>query len=81
MLTILFNQAGPTDGARFTGTYVAAKPAKPVPPRQRIALRGSCSRTACGVIALATGEPPDQPEGRQRGEEEEELVLLFALMG
>lgn len=80
MLTIPWNQPGQPLPLLTIG-YVAAKPAKPVPPRQRIALRGSCSRTACGVIALATGEPPDQPEGRQRGEEEEELVLLFALMG
>ena len=79
MLTILFNQPGQSLPL-LTGVYNVARPIKPTAQRQRIALRGTPTRMASGTIALGLGEPPDQPEGRQR-EEEEELVMLFAMMG
>jgi len=77
VLTILFNQPGPTP--RFTGTYNVIKPAKLAPPRQRISLRGSAARMGYGVSTLGLAEPT---EGIYADEgEEEELVLLMALMG
>ena len=77
MLTIVFNQPGPAV-TRFTGTYVAAKPAKLVPPRQRIGLRGSMARMACGVSTLTLGPPPVGIYADE-AEDEEIAVLLFAM--
>ena len=76
-LLLLLNQPGPAP--RFTGTYVAARPAKPVPPRQRIALRSSVARTACGIVALGLAEPPVEAYHYADGEDEEIAILFFAL--
>ena len=48
------------------------------PRAQRVSCHGISQRVGYGVATLTT-EQPDQPEWRKR--EEEELVLLFALMG
>ena len=77
-LLLLLNQVAPTDGARFTGTYNVVRQVKPAAQRQRIALRRSVGRMASGVIELRLSEPPDQADGRR---EEEEVAVLFALMG
>ena len=78
MLTILFNQPGQVLPLLTIG-YVAAKPAKPVPPRQRIALRSSMARTACGIVTLTLAEPPVEAYHYADGEDEEIAVLLFAM--
>ena len=77
MLTILFNQPGQSLPL-LTGVYNVARPIKPAAQRQRIALRGSVGRMACGVSTLALGEPP---EGIYADEGEEELALMLFAMG
>ena len=77
MLTILWNQPGQVLPL-LTG-YAVVKPAKLAPPRQRIALRSSVARTACGIVTLTTGEPPVEAYSYADGEDEEIAVLLFAM--
>ena len=78
MLTILWNQPGQSLPLLTIG-YNVVKPARPVPPRQRIGLRSSCSRTACGIVTLTLGEPPVVIHSYEA--EDEEIAVMFALMG